>query len=145
MKKTFHIIGTIFSLCLSIYAQERQFLISKQEKYWGQYVYYKSISGNQQKSIGEIIMLENKKITFYSHQRQKTSSFILKDNYIEYQLSNSGKQRIFYDLSQNILYKKKPGKLFFIPEKINYFPLDSKIAKEQIQKWLSIRAPLYSK
>ena len=136
MKKIFYIICAIFFFSLTMSAKEQCMLISKQDKYWGQYVNYKSGSGQPQRSIGEIIMLKNGSITFYSHRRQKTSSFIYKDNYIEYQLGNSGKQRVFYDLSQNILYKKKPGKLFFIPEKIIYVPLDSKIAKKQIQEWL---------
>lgn len=138
MKKIFYIICAISFLSLTMFAKEQCMLISEQDKYWGQYVNYKSSSGQPQRSIGEIIMLKNGSITFYSHRRQKTSSFIYKDNYIEYQLGNSGKQRIFYDSSQNILYKKKPGKLFFIPEKIIYVPLDSKIAKKQIQEWLQV-------
>ena len=136
MKKIFYIIWTILFLCMTMYATERHMLISEQEQYWVQYVNYKSVSGKPQRSMGEIIMLKNGNITFYSHHRKKTSSFILRDNYIEYQLGNSGKQRIFYDLSQNILYKKKPGKLFFVPEKIYYVPIDSEIAQKQIQKWL---------
>ena len=136
MKKSFCIIGSVFLLFLIVHANERGLLISEQEKYWGQYVYYKSISGKPQKGIGEIIMLKNETITFYSHHRQKASSFVLKDNYIEYQLGKGRKRRIFYNRSQNILYEKKPGKFFFIPEKINFFPVNSEIAKKQIQEWL---------
>ena len=139
--KPFYCVTIMFSKnkgkILSVYSDTNLPLISKQEKYWGQYVNYNSVSGEPRRCIGEIIMLKNGTITLYSHQRERTASFIFKDNYIEYQLgSNSGKERVFYDLSQNILYKKKPGKLFFTPEKINFFPLDSKIAKKRIQEWL---------
>ena len=111
-------------------------LISAQERYWGQYVDYKYPSGERKKTLGEIVMLKNNEIIFYSHKRQRMSSFNLTGNCLEYHPGKHTKERIYYDPQRNVLYRVKPGVYFFISQKIEYFPVNNEIAKKQITEWL---------
>ncbi len=127
---------TLLPIFKAMCSGEQSMTISSCTRYWGLYVCYASTSGIPQRTLEKIIMLKNNEITFYSHQRERKYSFTLKENSIEYKQEHDVTQRIFYDSIRNELFKKKPGKCFFIPEKIVFVPLDDNVAQKQIGEWM---------
>lgn len=126
MLKKFLLLTLMMIFSLTLYAEHQHFILSEKPRYWGQYI--------SQKALGEIVMLQNNDITFFSHNRCRKFIFSSKDNCLEYKIKNRV-DRIFYDPSTKGLYKTKPGKLFFIPAKIIFVPITDQIAENQIRIW----------
>lgn len=103
-------------------------------KYFGQYISYTTPQEAAKKALGEIIELKNNEIIFYSHKRCRKYLFTRNNDCLEYKAGKST-HRIFYDSSANELYAKKPGKWFFIPEKIVFRPITAETAAQQIKQW----------
>ena len=103
-------------------------------KYFGQHVSYTTPQGAAKKALGEIIELKNNEIIFYSHKRCRKYLFTRNNDCFEYKKGKSSR-RIYYDSSTNELYAKKPGKWFFIPEKIVFHPISAETAAQQIKQW----------
>ena len=90
-----------------------------------------------QKSLGEIILLKNNELTFYSHKRCRKYVFTLNNGWLEYK-QKQATLRLKYDSSNNMLYDVKPGPWFFIPTKIIWERISNDAAEKQIKKWQRI-------
>ena len=118
----------------SIFAANENNIINAAPKYFGQYVSYKNPQGILQKSLGEIILLKNNELTFYSHKRCRKYVFTLNNGWLEYK-QKQVTLRLKYDSSNNMLYDVKPGPWFFIPTKITWERISNDAAEKQIKKW----------
>ena len=118
----------------AIFAANENDIINATPKYFGQYVSYKNPQGILQKSLGEIILLKNNELTFYSHKRCRKYVFTLNNNCLEYK-KNTATQRLEYDSANDTLYIKKPGPWFFIPTKIIWERISNEAAEKQIKNW----------
>ena len=133
MKKHFMILIFLFA-GFSIFAANENNIINASPKYFGQYVSYKNPQGILQKSLGEIILLKNNELTFYSHKRCRKYVFTLNNGWLEYK-QKQATLRLKHDSSNNMLYDVKPGPLFFIPTKIIWERISNDAAEKQIKKW----------
>ena len=133
MKKLFMILIFLFT-GFSIFAANENDITSAAPKYFGQYVSYKNPQGVWKKDLGEIILLKNNTLTFYSHKRCKNYVFTFNNGYLEYK-KNTKSRRIKYDSSKDALYAAKPGPWLFIPAKTVWERISNDAAEKQIKKW----------
>ena len=110
------------------------------EKYWGLFVPYPNnthSTSNNKEYLAVVIYFQKDTLTIISATKTYKTKYNIEDGVIKYQEKN-GKhfinRRIFYDQKGNILYYKKPGFWYIIPEKIIYHPLCTEIAYDAIER-----------
>ncbi len=109
-------------------------------KYWGLFVPYTSANenSNQKEYLAVVIYFQEDTLTIISADRTYKTKYNIENGIIKYHDINGNyfiDRNLFYNQKHNILYYKKPGFWYFIPQKIIYYPLRAIVAQKAIEEF----------
>ncbi|MBQ3640393.1 hypothetical protein II906_00435 [bacterium] len=136
MKKLVLFMGILVMFQCS--ANEKSFFSGK---YWGHFVPYTnanaSANENKKKYLAVVIYFQEDILTIVSASRTCKTKYNIKNGIIIYRERNGNyliSRNLFYDQSNTILYYKKPGFWYFIPQKVIYNPIQADVAQKAIDE-----------
>ena len=109
-------------------------------KYWGMFIPYEKNDANLNKKeyIAVVIYFQKDTLSIISASGTYKAKYSIENEIIKYHERNGRyliNRNLFYDKRQNILYYKKPGSWYFIPQKIIYHPLQADVAQKVIEEF----------
>ena len=109
-------------------------------KYWAMFVPYEKhdASLNKKEYIAVVLYFQKDTLSIISASGTYKTKYSIDNEKIKYHERNGRhliNRNLFYDKKQNILYHKKPGRWYFIPQRIIYHPLQADVAQNVIEEF----------